>query len=45
MRRAALLDCFDSMKEACSKAWAQLSVEIAIEVCTCTRSIQALMCQ
>lgn len=31
MRRAALLDCFDSMKEACSRAWAQLSVEIAIE--------------
>lgn len=33
MRRAALLDCFDSMQAACSKAWAQLSTEIAIEVC------------
>lgn len=32
MRRAALLDCFDSMQAACGKAWAQLSTEIAIEV-------------
>jgi hypothetical protein len=34
MRRAALLDCFDSMQAACGKAWAQLSTEIAIEVCS-----------
>lgn len=32
MRRAALLDCFDSMTAACVNAWAQLSTEIAVEV-------------
>lgn len=37
MRRAALLDCFDSMQAACAKAWAQLSTEIAVEVRTVSR--------
>ncbi len=32
MRRAALLDCFDAMTDACCNAWAQLATEIAVEV-------------
>lgn len=39
MRRAALLDCFDSMQAACGKAWAQLSTEIAIEVLLFSRNM------
>lgn len=36
MKREALLDCFDTMKACYGRAWARTSVDLAIEVCSCS---------